>query len=66
MADRRELRLLGPLVGQRFATPPYAALFPPDWYETSPAELVARDVAGDLAAFWSEMDAETALRGHEA
>jgi len=53
------------LVGQRFATPAYAELFPPDWYEGSPAELVSRDVAGDAAAFWREIEAEDALRADE-
>jgi len=53
------------LIGQRFATPRYAELFPPDWYEASPAELISRDVPGDLAAFWSGMDAEHRLCGDE-
>ncbi len=54
------------LIGQRFATPPYAELFPPDWYDRSPTELISRDVAGDAATFWREIDAEAALRGDEA
>jgi DNA excision repair protein ERCC-2 len=53
------------LVGQRFSTQLYAELFPPDWYETSPAELVSTDVAGDLGEFWRDMDAEAALRRDE-
>ncbi len=53
------------LVGQRFATPAYAELFPPDWYDASPAELVSRDIAGDAAAFWREVEAEDALRADE-
>jgi len=53
------------LIGQRFATQLYAELFPPDWHEASPLELVSTDVVGDLAAFWREMDAEAALRRDE-
>jgi len=53
------------LIGQRFATPRYADLFPPDWYEASPAELISRDLPGDLAAFWSGIVAEQRLGGDE-
>ena len=53
------------LVGQRFATPLYAELLPPDWYEISPAECVTRDLAGDLAAFWEGVDDEARLRADE-
>ena len=49
------------LVGQRFATPRYAELFPSDWYEASPAELISRDIPGDLAAFWSGIEVEQYL-----
>ncbi|MBN1918879.1 MAG: PD-(D/E)XK nuclease family protein [Verrucomicrobia bacterium] len=54
------------LIGQRFTTPPYAELMPPDWYEGSPLELVTYDVAGDVARFWEEIAAEEALRRDEA
>lgn len=40
------------LLGERFATRPYLALFPPDWYERDPVELLTRDLLGDLRAFW--------------
>jgi len=42
------------LIGQRFATPPYAALFPPYWYDASPDELVSRNITQDVAAFWRD------------
>jgi DNA excision repair protein ERCC-2 len=54
------------LVGQRFTTPPYAELMPPDWCDVSPSELVSRDVAADLRVFWQDIEAERALRRDEA
>jgi DNA excision repair protein ERCC-2 len=54
------------LVGQRFTTPLYAELLPPDWYEVSPAEWVTRDLTGDLAAFWASVDDEARLGADEA
>ncbi|RMG15709.1 MAG: hypothetical protein D6731_07740 [Planctomycetota bacterium] len=44
------------LVGSRFATPRYAELFPRDWYERSPRELVCTDPYGELRRFWGERD----------
>ena len=42
------------LVGDRFATDRYATLFPRDWYERHPRELVTHDPYGDLVRFWGE------------
>jgi DNA excision repair protein ERCC-2 len=42
------------LVGDRFATERYASLFPRDWYERHPRELVSHDPYGELVRFWSE------------
>ena len=40
------------LIGQRFGYENYMSLFPPDWYESSPAELVSRAYEAELARFW--------------
>ena len=32
----------------------YAELFPRDWYEHSPRELICGDPYGELSRFWSE------------
>ncbi len=45
------------LVGGRFATPRYTALFPRDWYRRHPRELICPDPYGELRAFWEAMDA---------
>lgn len=41
------------LVGGRFASPDYARLLPPDWYEDSVASLVTHDPRAALADFWT-------------
>jgi len=45
------------LVGMRFATPRYSSLFPRDWYERHPRELVCLDPYGELSAFWQQAQA---------
>ena len=45
------------LVGMRFATPRYSILFPRDWYERHPRELVCLDPYGELSAFWQQAQA---------
>lgn len=42
------------LVGDRFAADRYASLFPRDWYERHPRELITQDPYGDLVRFWGE------------
>ncbi len=42
------------LIGQRFGYENYMSLFPRDWYESSPAELVSRAYEDELARFWGE------------
>ena len=42
------------LLDRRFALPTYTRLFPRDWYQSSPAELVERDPAAAVAAFFAE------------
>ena len=44
------------LVGERFARSQYQRLFPSDWYEQSPQELVTEDLLADLRAFWEARD----------
>lgn len=52
------------LVGDRFATDRYAGLFPRDWFERHPRELVCHDPYGALVEFWrGRQDARTAVRG---
>ena len=41
------------LVGNRFATPRYFQLFPPDWYEEHPRELICGDPYTELTLFWA-------------
>ncbi len=45
------------LLGSRFIETGYAECLPPDWYRRRVAELVTRDPAGTLAAFWRAADA---------
>ena len=40
------------LLDRRFAQPAYSRYFPRDWYERSPEELVVKDPAGEIAAFF--------------
>lgn len=42
------------LIGQRFGYENYMSLFPGDWYESSPAELVSTAYEAELARFWGE------------
>ena len=42
------------LVGQRFGYENYMSLFPQDWYESSPSELVSRAYVDELVRFWGE------------
>ena len=42
------------LVGQRFGYENYMSLFPRDWYESSPAELVSKNYVDELVRFWGE------------
>jgi len=48
------------LVGERFATARYANLFPRDWYDRHPRELISHDPYGDLVAFWEGVEAREA------
>ena len=52
--DKDDVGLIA-LIGKRFASPYYGSLFPSDWYEGSPAELVSRDFAKDVEEFWSSL-----------
>ena len=40
------------LLGQRFSTKYYSALFPPYWYIDSPGELISKDYVKDIKEFW--------------
>jgi DNA excision repair protein ERCC-2 len=40
------------LLDKRFTYENYARLFPRDWYESSPDELIAKDYRAALVAFW--------------
>ncbi len=42
------------LVGQRFGYANYTNLFPRDWYESSPAELVSKSYLDEIVDFWGE------------
>ena len=42
------------LIGRRFGYENYMNLFPQDWYESSPAELVSESYLDELARFWGE------------
>ncbi len=42
------------LLGQRFCTQYYNSLFPIDWYEYSPNELVTRDYSKGIKKFWDD------------
>ncbi len=42
------------LIGQRFRYENYMNLFPRDWYESSPAELLSGSYEDELAQFWGE------------
>ena len=42
------------LVGQRFGYENYMSLFPGDWYESSPSELVSGAFEDELTGFWGE------------
>ena len=44
------------LVGDRFAQERYTTLFPRDWYEKHPRELVTTDPYGELVKFWSRIE----------
>ena len=44
------------LVGKRFAQGQYSRLFPSEWYRTTPAELISRDLMGDLKEFWDQTE----------
>jgi DNA excision repair protein ERCC-2 len=41
------------LLDKRFAYENYSRLFPRDWYESSPAELLTKDYSRALADFWN-------------
>lgn len=41
------------LLGERFARAQYQRLFPPDWYERTPQELVTGDLLAELREFWA-------------
>jgi DNA excision repair protein ERCC-2 len=41
------------LVGDRFATDRYASLFPRDWYQRTPRELITSDPYSALRKFWA-------------
>ncbi|MFX0093530.1 MAG: ATP-dependent DNA helicase, partial [Candidatus Hodarchaeota archaeon] len=45
------------LIGERFATPYYASLFPSDWYELDPRELIVKkeDYLTLIRAFWTRV-----------
>lgn len=45
------------LADERFATRYYNSLFPPDWYERSPDELISKDCIKDISQFWAGVDA---------
>ena len=45
------------LADQRFATRCYNSLFPADWYERSPDELISKDCVEDIRNFWNDVDA---------
>ncbi len=42
------------LLCQRFLQNPYAERLPRDWYDESPLELVARDPAAEIRAFFAK------------
>ena len=42
------------LLCRRFLQNPYAARLPRDWYDESPAELIARDPAGEIRKFFGK------------
>jgi DNA excision repair protein ERCC-2 len=42
------------LVCQRFAQPQYSTLFPPDWSNDRPNDLLSKDLESELRRFWSE------------
>lgn len=42
------------LIGQRFGYENYMSLFPGDWYESSPSELVSGAFEDELTGFWGE------------
>lgn len=42
------------LLGERFADSRFTRLFPEDWYESSPRELVTNDLLGDVREFWKK------------
>ncbi len=44
------------LLGRRFATKYYNSLFPTDWYEHSPDELVSQDYIEEIREFWKSTD----------
>ena len=45
------------LADERFATRYYNSLFPPDWYEHSPDELISKNCVEDISQFWAGVDA---------
>lgn len=45
------------LLGERFARPEYASLFPRDWYVESPRELKVKDYESEIRRFWAEEEA---------
>ncbi len=42
------------LVGQRFSIPPYQKLFPKNWYEETPKELITQNLEEELKTFWNQ------------
>ncbi|MEW5977694.1 MAG: ATP-dependent DNA helicase [Acidobacteriota bacterium] len=47
------------LLDKRFAQENYARLFPRDWYDSSPVDLVAQDYLAELTEFWREGQKQT-------
>ena len=44
------------LIGRRFGYEAYMDLFPRDWYDSSPIELVSKSYVKDISHFWSQID----------
>ena len=43
------------LIGARFTQEPYRSLLPESWYREYPAELIIRDLRGELRDFWESI-----------
>jgi DNA excision repair protein ERCC-2 len=41
------------LFDDRFLAPEYSSSMPNDWFESSPHELVSKEILKDLSRFWS-------------